>query len=106
LTPGILTKSEFLSFVSLAIIHSYCQIKIVKEFSIESFLDSVNGSSQTQTNLKKLLIESFNEIQHMGLILKKYKLLSKKDKYQIVDHLQIRLVHKTKYIHFCENVNI
>ena len=97
MTPGILTKSEFLSFVSLAIIHSYCLIKIVKEFPIESFLNSVNGSCQTQINLKKLLIESFNEMQHMELILKKYRLLSKEDKYQVVDHLQIRVIHKYKY---------
>lgn len=91
--------------VNIAIIESYCQTEIVKEFPIQSFLDSVNASYQTQTNLKKLVIKSFSEMENIGLILKKYKLVYKKGEDEVVHKLQIKLITKIKYIYFYENIN-
>jgi hypothetical protein len=57
----------------------------VKEFPIQTFLDSVNGSSQTKTKIKNLVIQSFNEMESIGLVSNKCKLLSKKGEYMDVD---------------------
>lgn len=93
--------------VNCAIIESYCQPEIVKKFPIQSFLDSVNASCQTQTNLKKLIIESFSQMENLGLILNKYKLVYKKGQYRdrVVSKVQIKSLTKIKYILFYESIS-
>jgi len=66
------------------------------------FLDQFNVSTQKQANIKKLIVESFHQLQHDNRIKNKVKLVTKSEKVQETNKLVPLKIGQSKSIRFYE----
>ncbi|MEJ2242832.1 MAG: hypothetical protein P8Y18_11950 [Candidatus Bathyarchaeota archaeon] len=101
--------SSFISYqtnyelqVKLQIIQCMSTNSLEKVFHAKDFLDQFNVSTQKQANIKKLIVESFHQLQHHNRIKNKFKLVTKSGKVQETDKLVPLKIGQSKSIRFYE----
>ncbi len=73
-----------------------------KVFHATDFLDQFNVSTQKQANIKKLIVESFHQLQQDNCIKNKFKLVTKSGKVQETNKLVPLRIGQSKIIRFYE----
>lgn len=101
--------SSFISYqtnyelqVKLQIIQCMSTDSLEKVFHATDFLDQFNVSTQKQANIKKLIAESFHQLQHHNRIKNKFKLVTKSGKVQETNKLVPLKIGQSKSIRFYE----
>ena len=77
------------------------QLYYLINFSLIEFLEFTKVKNKNQYQRQKAL----EFIASLGLILNKYKLVSKKGEYQVVSKLKIKSITKIKYIYFYQSIS-
>lgn len=75
-----------------------------KVFYVEIFLNQFNVSTHTLAQIKRMIIEMFNELKIYGLIRNQYKLVKKSGQIEQVDKLTSLLLGQTSRMYLYENL--
>ena len=75
-----------------------------KVFYAETFLDQFSVSKQKQAQIKRFIVETFNELQKYELIEKQFKLTNKSGRTKETDKLIPLLIGQSRSIYFDEKL--
>ena len=68
--------------------------------NVEDFLQQFNGSQQKKAQLKKLISQTFKELQENKIIQNQFKLITKSGKIKEIDELIPLRIGQSKTIYF------
>ena len=98
----IIYQTNYELQVKLQIIQCVSTNSLEKVFHAIDFLDQFNVFTQKQANIKKLIVESFHQLQNDNRIKNKFKLVTKSGKVQETNKLVPLKIRQSKSIRFYE----
>lgn len=98
----VIKQTNYELQVKLQIIQCMSTNSLEKVFHATDFLDQFNVSTQKQANIKKLIVESFHQLQQDNRIKNKFKLVTKSGKVQETNKLVPLRIGQSKIIRFYE----
>lgn len=91
--------------VKFALLKSFCNVSIHKEFPAQEFLEQVSISTSKSAKLKKYIVIVLNDLKDYKIINSKLQVLTKQNKLKEVDKLTPNLVSRSKSIFYMENIH-
>ena len=91
--------------VKFALLKSFCNVSIHKEFPAQEFLEQVSISTSKSAKLKKYIVTVLNDLKDYKIINSKLQVLTKQNKLKEVDKLTPNLVSRSKSIFYMENIH-
>ena len=101
----LLYKNKYEMEVKLKLIQSFSVSNLEKKFGVEKFLNQFFIPNKKQTEVKKLIIELFDELKNHKLIEPEFGIVHKNCSYTRVKQLSPLLITKSKDIYFHEIIN-
>lgn len=98
----LIYKDKYDMEVKLKFIQSFSVSSLEKKFNVEDFLNQFSIPNQKRTEVKKRIIELFDELKNRKLIDTQFRIVQKNGLYTTVKQLTPLLLTKSKHIFFYE----
>ena len=96
-------KNQF--YVQFEILSIMSTPSLQKELHVQQFLEQFNLSNKKQTEIKRLIIESIQELVDKRIIKQLFKIIQKDGSLIVQNNLTSKLITKTKVIYLYELFN-
>ena len=96
-------KNKF--YVQFEILSIMSTPSLQKELHVQQFLEQFNLSNKKQTEIKRLIIESIQELVDKRIIKQLFKIIQKDGSLIVQNNLTSKLITKTKVIYLYELFN-